>query len=267
MCLHLEISRSGFYAWLKRPLSKRAEERTKIGFAMKNLHQTSRGLYGSPRLQQGLKNAGIKCSRNRVISIMKELNICSKIRRRYKATTNSNHKLPVAENLLARKFNPQSTNQVWASDITYIATDEGWLYVAVVMDLYSRKVVGWSMADHMRTDLVLGALTPALGARKVRQGLIHHSDRGVQYASHSYQAKLAENGIVCSMSKKGDCYDNAVVESFFHTLKTELVYLQRFETRAQAKQAIFDYIEVFYNRQRLHSTIGFLSPVQYEAVA
>jgi putative transposase len=265
MCKTLEVSKSGYYAWNKRPPSKTENERTHIGFALLNLHQASRGLYGAPRLHRGLILAGMKCSRNRLVSIMKEFGIRSKMKRKFKATTNSRHKLPVAENVLARAFTPTTPNQVLASDITYISTGEGWLYLAVVMDLYSRKIVGWSMAEHMRKELTLDALNGALSQRNLIAGAIHHSDRGVQYASHSYQKRLRDAGLLCSMSRKGDCYDNAVVESFFGSLKTELVYLNRFKTRAEAKQQIFEYIEVFYNRQRLHSSLGFLSPVDYEA--
>jgi transposase InsO family protein len=196
---------------------------------------------------------------------MKEFGIRSKIKKKHKATTNSKHKLPVAENILNRDFAPERPDKAWASDITYIATGEGWLYLAVVMDLYSRKIVGWSMADHMRSDLVVDALNSALSQRRPQAGALHHSDRGVQYASNVYQAGLKEAEMVCSMSAKGECYDNAVVESFFGSLKTELVYLTQFKTRDEARKEIFEYIEVFYNRQRLHSTLGFLSPVDYEA--
>jgi putative transposase len=265
MCKALDVSPSGYYAWNKRPPSKTETERTAIGFALLNLHQASRELYGAPRLHRGLTNTGVKCSRNRVFSIMREFGIRSKMKRKFKATTNSRHKLPVAENVLARAFIPARPNQVLASDITYIATGEGWLYLAVVMDLCSRKVVGWSMAEHMRKELTIDALNAALSQRKPIDNAIHHSDQGVQYASHEYQARLRNAGLICSMSRKGDCYDNAVVESFFGSLKTELVYLNRFKTREEARQQVFEYIEVFYNRQRLHSSLGFLSPVDYEA--
>ena len=174
--------------------------------------------------------------------------------------------MPVAENLLNREFTPKCPDKAWASDITYIATGEGWLYLAVVMDLYSRKIVGWSMADHMRSDLVLDALNSALSQRRPQTGALHHSDRGVQYASHVYQTSLKGAGMVCSMSAKGECYDNAVVESFFGSLKTELVYLTQFKTRDEARKEIFEYIEVFYNRQRLHSTLGYRSPEEYERI-
>lgn len=265
MCEVLAVSRSGFYAWVKRPPSPRQQQRTNIGFALLNLHKASRGLYGAPRLHKNLVRTGIKCSRNRVISLMKEFGIRSRMKRKFKATTNSKHSLPIAENVLNRDFKPTSVNKVFASDITYIPTDEGWLYLAVVMDLYSRKIVGWSMADHMKKELVVAALDSALKQAKPVQGAVHHSDRGVQYASHLYQERLQQAGITCSMSRKGNCHDNAVVESFFGSLKTELVYLTRFGTRAEARQQIFEYIEVFYNRQRLHSSLGFLSPVDYEA--
>jgi putative transposase len=196
---------------------------------------------------------------------MKEFDIKSKMKRKFKATTNSKHNMPVAENILNREFVPAEANKVFASDITYVQTDEGWLYLAVVMDLYSRKIIGWSMADNMKKELVLEALDSALKQCNPLPGALHHSDRGVQYASHDYQSKLRQAGLICSMSRKGSCHDNAVVESFFGSLKTELIYLTRFKTRDEARLAIFEYIEVFYNRQRLHSSLGFLSPVEYEA--
>jgi putative transposase len=264
MCEALRVSCSGYYAWCNRPLSNNSKQRTQIGFALINLHKASRGVYGAPRLHKALVNAGTKCSRGRVVSIMKEFDIKSKIKRKYKATTNSKHKLPVADNHLNRQFKPSEENRVWASDITYIPTGEGWLYLAIVMDLYSRKIVGWSMQDNMRAELACNALQDALGRRKPQQGLMHHSDRGVQYASHHYQGLLRENNILCSMSRKGECYDNAVVESFFGSLKNELIYLTRFSSRNDAKQQIFDYIEVFYNRQRLHSSLGYVSPAMFE---
>lgn len=267
MCEALDVSRSGFYAWCKRPPSNRSKERSAIGFALLNLHRKNRELYGAPRLQKGLAQAGMKCSRGRVISIMREFGIKSKMTKKFKATTNSRHNLPVADNLLNRNFSPNQANTVFGSDITYIATNEGWLYLAIVMDLYSRKIVGWSMANHLRAELAVDALAAAIAKNKPIFGALHHSDRGVQYASKDYQTLLNKNGLKCSMSAKGDCYDNAVVESFFGSLKTELVYLQKFNTREEARKAVFEYIEVFYNRQRLHSALGFLSPVDYEAKA
>ena len=231
---------------------------------MLSIHQKSRSLYGLDRLHSALQKGGIHCSRNRVRSIMNEFGIRSKIRRKYKATTNSKHNLPVAENILNREFDPKSPNHVWASDISYIWTKEGWLYLGITMDLFSRNIIGWSLKENMKTELALDALKMALSRRKFIPGLLHHSDRGVQYASKEYQKKLFQNKIICSMSRKGECYDNAVVESFFHTLKTELVYNTEFQTKQQAREAIFEYIEVFYNRERLHSTLGFMSPYEFE---
>jgi putative transposase len=196
--------------------------------------------------------------------LRRQKNLRSKVKRKFKSTTDSKHNLPVAENLLDRDFSPKSANKAWAQDITYIRTAEGWLYLAVVIDLYSRKVVGWKMDDNMRKELVIGALEMAVKSRKPGPELIAHSDRGSQYCSGLFQAKLKSHGMICSMSGKGDCWDNAVAESFFHTIKTELVYLEKYKTREEASQSIFEYIEVFYNRQRLHSTLGFSSPVEYE---
>lgn len=260
----MKVGRSGYYAWKDRPQSPRSQEREKIGFSLLTYHQKSRGIYGLDRLHQALKRGGITCSRNRVRSIMIEFGIRSKIKKKFKATTLSKHKLPTAPNLLERKFNPPTLNSVWASDITYIWTKEGWLFLGATLDLSSRKVVGWSVKDHMKTGLVLEALNMALKRRDIAPGLLHHSDQGVQYASKEYQEKLAKHQILSSMSRKGECYDNAVVESFFHTLKTELIYLTEFETKRQAIDAIFEYIEVFYNRQRLHSSLGYMSPHQFE---
>lgn len=194
---------------------------------------------------------------------MKEFGIKAKRRRKFRHTTDSNHKLPVAPNLLNREFSPSEPNKAWASDITYIWTKQGWLYLAVTMDLYSRKIVGWSLQEHMKKELVIEALKMGLARRKLTIGAMHHSDRGSQYASQAFQAVLLQNQFTTSMSRKGECHDNAVVESFFNSLKSELI-LQDFETKAQAKNEIFEYIEVFYNRERLHSTLGYKSPLEFE---
>jgi putative transposase len=265
MCGLLNVSRSGYYAWLHRPVSLRAARRQEIAGEIRRAHMDSKALYGSPRIHQDLLGRGIKVCVNTVAKVMKQEHIRSKIHKKFKPrTTDSAHGLPVQENLLARRFNLALPDQGWCCDITYIDTDEGVLYLAVVLDLCSRKVVGWSMAQHMRAQLCSDALQMAIGRRKTSPGLICHSDRGVQYASDEYQRLLHGHQMVCSMSAKGDCYDNAVAESFWGTLKTEEVYQTHYATRAQAKLAIFQYIEVFYNRQRLHSTLGYKSPEAFE---
>jgi len=269
LCRMLEVSRSGFYAWKKRqgaepsPREKRKKELTE---KIKVAHQQSRQTYGSPRVYRQLKAQGESVCENTVAKMMKDNGIRSIVRRRFRVrTTDSAHAHPVAPNVLERSFQQELPNQAWAADITYVPTAQGWLYLAAVIDLCSRKIVGWAMADHLRAELCTEALEMALKRRGPREGLIHHSDRGVQYACGDYRQLLAEHGITCSMSKAGDCYDNAVMESFFKTLKAELIYQQTYETREQARRSIFEYIEVFYNRKRLHSSLGYLSPVEFEA--
>jgi transposase InsO family protein len=237
-----------------------ARLRVRICVIHKQNHQT----YGSPRTLKALRNDGEKIGLHRVERLrqVEKLKVCYKSK--YRTTTQSDHTCPVAENILARDFIPVAPNQVWASDITYVATTEGWLYLAVVLDLYSRRVIGWSMGPRLHSTLVRDALIMALKQRRPAGALLHHSDRGVQYASADYQALLDGQKIICSMSRKGNCWDNAVVESFFKTLKVECMYRQRIHTREQARQLIFDYIEVFYNRQRLHSTLDYRSPLSYE---
>lgn len=264
MCLVLKISKSCYYKWKKKPVSKRKVEDKKLTEDIKQAFEKSRGTYGIPRIRAALRKKGIKCSRHRVAKLMKKSNIRSKTKRKFKVTTDSKHKLPVAENILNRGFKVAHANRAWVQDITYIWTTEGWLYLAVVIDLYSRKVVGWSIQDNMRKSLVIDALDMAIKARKPGANLLLHSDRGSQYCSVLFQCKLKAHGMICSMSGKGECWDNAVAESFFHSLKTEHVYLNKFKTREEAKQSIFEFIEVFYNRTRLHSTLGFCSPVEYE---
>ena len=256
----LNVSKSGFYAYLKRPKSHRTIENEKLLEQIKVVHQKSHRIYGSPRITSELADKG-RPSKNRIARIMKENGIRSKTVKKYRATTNSNHDLPVAPNLLNREFAATQPNQKWVSDITYIATDEGWLYLAGVLDLYGRVLVGFSMAEHMRTSLVSNALKQAIKRGKLSAGLLVHSDRGVQYASKKYQKLLTENGFTCSMSRKGNCYDNAPMESFWGKLKQEWLYGRRFRTRAEAKAAIFEYIEVFYNRQRRHSSCNYLTPI------
>jgi len=231
---------------------------------IREIHQASRGTYGSPRVHAELQCDGDRVGENRVARIMRNHSIQARTKRRFRRTTDSEHGLPVADNVLARQFQASRPNERWASDITYVWTIEGWLYLAVVIDLFSRRVVGWSMADHMRTELVENALEMALGNRLPKSDLLHHSDRGSQYASLSYQKLLEVNGLKSSMSRRGNCHDNAVVESFFGTLKTELVYRYAGMKHEEAKSAIHEYVEVFYNRRRRHSHCGNLSPVDFE---
>ncbi|WP_242651712.1 IS3-like element ISCce3 family transposase [Ruminiclostridium cellulolyticum] len=264
MCQILKISRSGYYAWIKRPESLRKKRNVELLEKIRNIHKVSRETYGSPRITKALKNEGINCGKNRIAKLMKENNITAKTRKKFKATTNSKHNYPVADNILNQDFTASRPNQIWVADITYIPTDEGWLYLAAIVDLYNRKVVGWAMDITMTKQLCIDALKQAIGRQRPSNGVIHHSDRGVQYASKEYQKVLKSNGFTASMSRKGNCYDNACMESFFGTLKTELIYLTRFKTRTEARLAIFEYIEVFYNRIRLHSKLGYKSPVEFE---
>jgi putative transposase len=267
MCEQLGVSRSGFYAWSQRPESARQQADEALAAEVAQVHRDSRSTYGSPRVHAELRAQGLKVSRKRVARLMEEQKLAARRRRRWVRTTDSNHRNPVAPNVLERDFSPSQPNSTWATDITYVWTGEGWWYLAVVLDLFSRRVVGWSMSEHIDTKLVLGALEMALEGRQPPKGLIHHSDRGSQYASAEYQQALASRGIQCSMSRKGNCWDNAVVESFFSSLKMELVYPTDFATRHQARSAIFEYIEVFYNRRRRHSSLGYVSPVEYERTA
>lgn len=266
MCRVLDVSRSGFYRWLQEPIGKVQRRREELGEAIARVHRDHRGVYGSPRLCAALRQAGRRVCRNTVAMVMKVLGIKARTHRRFRVrTTDSNHDHPIAPNVLERRFTAAKPNQVWLVDITYIPTDEGWLYLAGVMDLCSRRIVGWSMADHLRAELACEALEMALRARRPGADLLHHSDRGVQYACEAYRVRLQSHGLTPSMSRVGDCYDNAPKESFWGTLKTELVYLERFTTRAQARSAIFEYIEAFYNRVRLHSSLGYVSPERFEA--
>lgn len=264
MCRLLGLSTSRYYSWLKAPKSQRKIEDEKLTTKVVEIFEKSRKIYGSPRIHAALHKSGEKCGRNRVIKLMKQAKICSRVKRKFKVTTDSKHKLPVVPNVLERQFTRTKANDAWVQDITYISTQEGWLYLAVVIDLFSRKVVGFSIQDNMRKGLVLDALDMAIKSRRPTSGLIVHSDRGSQYCSDLFQSKIKGNEMICSMSGKGECWDNAVAESFFHSLKTEHVYLTKYETREEAARNIFEYIEVFYNRTRMHSTLGFLSPVEYE---
>ena len=264
LCRVLEVSRSGFYAWEDRDPSKRSMDDDKLCVEIVAIHKASRGTYGSPRVHAELQALGIAVSRKRVARLMRTLGLESPRKKRFKATTDSKHDMPVADNVLDRHFEVEAPDLAWVTDITYVWTDEGWLYLAAILDLFSRRVVGFAMSDRIDRALVLQALKLAAGRRVPDAGLTHHSDRGSQYASSDYRQALADLDIVCSMSRKGNCWDNAVAESFFATLKTELVYRRRFVTRVEAREAIFDFIETFYNSHRRHSTLGYLSPMEFE---
>jgi len=265
-CRVLGASRAGFYAWRNRPPSARARADAELTGLIHRLHAASRGTYGSPRLHADLRAAGRRCGRKRVARLMRQAGLagCHRPRRRPRTTIADPAATP-APNLVQRHFNPLASDQLWLADITYIPTAEGWLYLATVLDAFSRRVVGWAMADHLRTELVLDALGMALGTRRPAAGLVHHSDRGCQYTSLAFGRRLQAAGLVPSMSRVANCWDNAVAESFFATLKGELVDRHVWPTRAAARSAIFDYIEGFYNRQRRHSTLGYVSPAAYEA--
>jgi transposase InsO family protein len=264
MCRVLNVSRSGYYGWRNRPLSARAQANQHLTADIRRLHTEHKGRVGAPRVTRHLHEEGQRVGKNRVAHLMRSEGLRAKAAHKYKATTNSNHSLPVAPNLLEQDFSATAPNQKWVSDITYIATDEGWLYLAVVLDLHSRLVVGWAMSERMTAKLVCDALQMALWRRKRPRGVIIHSDRGSQYCSGDYQRLLRDNGLVCSMSKKGDCYDNAAMESWNHSLKIEAIHGERFVTRQAAKDQVFEYIEVYYNRKRLHSRLGYLSPEAFE---
>ena len=267
LCDVLEVSRSGFYAWLGRPQSARAKRRQELAGQVEAVHRESRGTYGSPRVAAELKARGVKACENTVAKVMSQQGIRSKVVRRFRVrTTDSSHPHPVADNVLDRDFSAERPDEKWAADITYVPTDQGWLYVACVMDLCSRRVVGWAMAEHLRATLCTEALGMALARRRPPpdRSLVHHSDRGVQYACGQYRKLLEEHNIECSMSGRGDCYDNAAAESFFKTMKVELVYHEHYRTRQEAIDSIFEYVECWYNRKRLHSALGYKSPEAYE---
>ncbi len=266
MCEVLQVSRGGYYAWVERPPSDRARRREELIEQIRQAHEESAATYGSPRVHAELADRQVEVCVNTVAKLMKQAGIRSVMHRRFVArTTDSNHDLPVAPNLLDRKFEAALPDQKWCCDITYVPTRQGFLYLAAVMDVCSRKIVGWSMADHLRTELCTDALDMALKSRRPGGDLIHHSDRGVQYASVDYQRLLQSRNIVVSMSRVGDCYDNAMMESFWGTLKTELVHHREYGTRDEASSSIFKYIECWYNRRRRHSAIGYKSPDQFEA--
>ena len=260
----LDVSLSGYYAWRKRRKSKRSQENDNLLIAIRDIYHEGRKTYGSPSITIELNRRGISCGKNRVARLMKNNGIYAITKRRFKVTTDSRHKEPISENLLKQGVIIQRPNRVWVSDITYIWTRERWMYLSVILDLYSRTIVGWSMRKCLKKELVTEALCMAYNIRKPAPGLIFHSDRGVQYASAAVRSFLSGHGFIQSMSGKGNCYDNAYAESFFHTLKTELIYQNNYQTREDAKQDIFEYIEVFYNRKRRHSALGYLSPQQFE---
>ena len=265
LCQTLEVSPAGYYAWRQRPRSSQQQRRDTLVVQMRTIHAEVKARYGSPRIHKELLARGHDCSVNTVAKLMRDNHIRAKTARKFRVrTTDSDHDLAVADNLLDRQFNPSAANEAWVADITYIATREGWLYLAAVEDLYSRMVVGWSMADHVESRLVVDALEMAVQRRLPDERLLAHSDRGSQYASEHYQRLLEQHGITCSMSRRADCWDNAPMESFFASLKKELIHDADFATRAEARAAIFEYIEVFYNVQRRHSSLGYVSPAEYE---
>ena len=267
MCRVLGVVRSGYYRWRKAPLGKRKMADMILSMHIKDIFEQSRDTYGSYRIHAELLDEGIRCGRERVARLARENNLEPKATRRFKVmTTDSKHKLPVVPNVLDQNFTAKGPDQIWLTDITYVPTTEGWLYLAAVMDLYSRRIVGWAMSDSLHRQLVIDALQMAITTRQPLPELLHHSDRGSQYASEDYQALLTQFHMVGSMSRKGNCYDNAPMESFFGTFKTELTFHYDYDTRDEARLDIFEYIEVFYNRQRRHSALGYKSPANYEAL-
>lgn len=267
LCRVMAVTRSGFYAWCQQPISRRGQQDQALLAQIRRCHQDSDGSYGSPRIHRDLRAQGCRSSRHRVARLMRLHGIRGICRRRATRRSRTGSSEVVAANVLQRDFTATGPNQKWAGDITYVTTQEGWLYLAVLVDLYSRRIVGWAMGGRVTTALPHTALTMAVQQRQVESGLLHHSDRGSQYAAQDYQQQLTVWGIQCSMSRPGNCWDNAVVESFFASLKTELIYRRRFRTRQEAQTAIFAYIEGFYNQRRRHSTLGYLSPVEFERQA
>jgi transposase InsO family protein len=264
LCRCLAVSRSGYYAWRRRPVSARVKQDARLRVEIAASHAASRRTYGSPRILRDLREEGHRVSRKRVARLMRELGLEGRRKRRFRATTDSQHRFPVAPNVLMRDFDVEAPNTVWLTDITYLATLEGWLYLAVILDLFSRRVVGYAMSERIDRALVLEALRKALVQRSGTRDLIHHSDRGSQYASHDYRDALDQAGITCSMSRRGDCWDNAVAESFFGTLKMELLYELPLQTRSATRSAVADYIETFYNVRRRHSSLDYRSPLEFE---
>ncbi len=263
----LGVSSSGYYDWLSRPPSKREQENKILDDQIKVIYMENRQRYGSPRITRALQAQSIPCSHTRVERRMKHMGLKAIARRKFKVTTDSAHSKPIFENILNRDFKTTAINQKWVSDITYVPTHEGWLYLAVVIDVHSRSVIGWSMSKRMKKDLVCDALLMALFKRKFPKKVIVHSDRGSQYCSNKYRRIIKHNKLIGSMSRKGNCWDNSIAESFFHTLKTELVHVSRYATRADARQSIFQYIEGYYNRKRMHSSIDYKTPIEVEYAA
>lgn len=260
----LDVGRSGYYKFTKLNISNRKKENEELLRKIKDIHAASRMVYGSPRIYAELIASGEKCSRKRVARLMKKAGLKAKMKKAFKITTKSNEKALVAPNLLRQDFTAKEPNQRWVADITYVQTVEGWLYVSAILDLFSRRIVGLAMSERMTTDLVLAALKQAFIQRRPNTHVVHHSDKGCQYTSDNFQRLLKAYGGISSMSGTGNCYDNAAMESFFHTLKTEHVNFEHYMTREQAKRSIFEYVEIFYNRQRRHSSIGYLSPSAFE---
>jgi putative transposase len=265
MCEALGVSRSGYYDWASRAESARAAADHALAAEIRAAHAASRGRYGSPRVHAELRARGRRVGRKRVARLMRGMGLAARRRRRFRRTTDSSHAFPIAPNLLGRNFTAEAPDRVWLADLTYIWTTEGWLYLAAVLDLCTRRVVGWAMADHLGHELALAALDMAIARQRPLPGLIHHADRGVQFAAHRYRARLRAHGMLCSMSRKGDCWDNAPMESFFATLKGELVEEADYQTRDQARADVFHYIEGFYNKRRLHSALGYITPEQKAA--
>jgi transposase InsO family protein len=264
LCRVLQVSRSGYYAWRKRAVPARVKADAQLAVEIAAVHRTSRKTYGSPRVHAALRARGVRVGRKRVARLMRDKGLVARQKRRFRRTTDSKHTLPIASNVLAPQFEAKTPNEVWVTDVTYIGTDEGWLYLAAILDLCSRRVVGWAASATNDRFLALEALGRALRSRRPAAGLLHHSDRGSPYASEDYRRVLEERGAVASMSRAGDCWDNAVAESFFATLKAELVEHERYSTRAAAIASIGDYIDNFYNLARRHSYLGYLSPAEFE---
>jgi transposase InsO family protein len=264
MCKVLQVSDSGYYDRLKHKPSAAQQRRQNIAQAAARFYFESERIYGYRKIYEDLRQANIDCCRETVRRIMHQIGLYSRVKRKFVHTTDSDHDMAVAENLLDRDFTAAAVNKKWAADITYISTEQGWLYLAAVMDLYSRRIIGWATSKHIDSDLVTSALRMAISQRKPQAGLLHHSDRGSQYASDNFQDLLADNGIVCSMSRKGDCWDNACMESFFGSFKTEWVRDKKYSSFEEAKKDVFKYVEIFYNRRRRHASLGYLSPAAYE---
>ena len=267
MCRLLDVSSSGYYAWQGRRPNRWTQRRSVLLRKILRIHHEHRRVYGSPRIHKTLLARGERCCVHTVAKIMRENGIQSRIKHRFRVAKGAPPRTWIAPNVLNRQFCPPVKDHVWASDLTQISTTEGWLYLAVVMDLYSRRIIGWAMGSRMSDRLTIRALESAVDCRQPKTGILHHSDQGTQYSSHAYQATVKRHGMTVSMSRQGDCYDNAVVESFFHTLKTEHIPFQKYKTRAEARRDLFEWIEVYYNRRRIHSTLGYVSPSEYEDAA